>query len=365
MLVRRFRIFTLLATATMVGVGIFVMAHPALAQGAVANLTEVADATGLGQEDIRIVIGRIVRIVLGFLGIIATLLVMYGGYLWMTAHGDTERVDEARKVLTNAGIGLIIILSSLAITQFVLNALQSALGLGGSSSSGDAVEMIDPFSTALGAGSINWHYPRRNAQDVPRNTNLSVAFREAIDPGSLMDGYADDPAAVLPLKEGSVFIYPTDAGRAGAIDAATIQMTMTPDQTTFVFNPDAYLGSASADTGYTVELTPDITLATGASAFTGAFGDGYIWRLPFPTELDYAATNQSNHSGGGLHDGAQHPHSSQLQRSGGSHAGFGLLPGRAAYSKLRQSVGARLGGCHHRRRLDSRKPIADLGVCFQ
>ena len=40
----------------------------------------------------------------------------------------------------------------------------------------------------------------------------------------------------------------------GAIDAATIQMAMTPDQTTFVFNPDAYLGSASADTGYTVEL---------------------------------------------------------------------------------------------------------------
>ena len=86
-----------------------------------------------------------------FLGIIATLLVMYGGYLWMTAHGDTERVDEARKVLTNAGIGLVIVLSSLAITQFVLNAPVGAW-VGGSSSSGDAVEMIDPFSTALGAG---------------------------------------------------------------------------------------------------------------------------------------------------------------------------------------------------------------------
>ncbi len=284
---RRFCILASTASVIAIAIGVFVFtAHPALAQGAVANLTEVADATNLGQEDIRIIIGRVVRIVLGFLGIVAVLLVMYGGFLWMTARGDTDKVEQARKVLMNAGIGLIIILSSLAITQFVLNALSTALGLGQSSGGGDAVELIDPFSTALGAGSIDWHYPRRNALDVPRNTNLSVAFRDPISPGSIMDGYADDPTAILPLKEGSVLIYQTDAGRAAAISAAAVQVAMTPDQTTFVFNPDAFLGSASANTGYTVELTPDITLATGTSAFTGAFGDGYSWRFEVSTELD-------------------------------------------------------------------------------
>src|SRR3989338_3740076 len=82
---RRFCILGSIASVIALAIGVFVFtAHPTLAQGTVANLTEVADATNLGQEDIRIIIGRIVRIVLGFLGIVAVLLVMYGGFLWMT-----------------------------------------------------------------------------------------------------------------------------------------------------------------------------------------------------------------------------------------------------------------------------------------
>ncbi len=77
--------------------------------------------------DIRFVIVRIINIFLGFLGIIAVSIVLYGGYLYMTSRGDEEQVAGAKKLLINGAIGLVIIMSAFAITSFVLRSLKSAI----------------------------------------------------------------------------------------------------------------------------------------------------------------------------------------------------------------------------------------------
>ncbi|MEK7102089.1 MAG: hypothetical protein AAB912_00470, partial [Patescibacteria group bacterium] len=90
------------------------------------------EATGLGTTDIRITIARIIRIVLGLLGIIAVVIVIGGGVIWMTAGGDEKKVLLAKKVLTNGAIGLAIILSAFAITSFIMKSLTDATtGVGG------------------------------------------------------------------------------------------------------------------------------------------------------------------------------------------------------------------------------------------
>src|SRR3989344_8452589 len=61
--------------------------------------------TGLGSEDIRVTIMNVVRVALGFLGVLAILLILYGGFVWMTAGGNAERVDTAKRILVNAVIG--------------------------------------------------------------------------------------------------------------------------------------------------------------------------------------------------------------------------------------------------------------------
>lgn len=74
------------------------------AQDVVDNLESVGEQSGLGDEDIRIVIARFIRVGLSFLGVIAVCIVLYGGFVWMTAAGDPQKVDQAKRILINGGI---------------------------------------------------------------------------------------------------------------------------------------------------------------------------------------------------------------------------------------------------------------------
>ena len=82
--------------------------------------------TGLGTKDVREGVMTIVNVLLGFLGIIAILIILYGGFLWMTAAGNEEKVDQAKKIITAGIIGLIIIFVSFAIATFVIESLITA-----------------------------------------------------------------------------------------------------------------------------------------------------------------------------------------------------------------------------------------------
>jgi hypothetical protein len=83
--------------------------------------------TGLTDTDPRLVVAKIIRVALGILGILATVLVLYAGFKWMTAGGNEENAKSAQKILFSAVIGLIIILSAYAISTFVLNQLVEAV----------------------------------------------------------------------------------------------------------------------------------------------------------------------------------------------------------------------------------------------
>ena len=73
---------------------------------------EFAEKSKLGDEDPRTIIAKLINVALGFLGIIAVVLIIYAGWLWMSSAGNPEVIGRAKKVLTNAVIGLIIILAA-------------------------------------------------------------------------------------------------------------------------------------------------------------------------------------------------------------------------------------------------------------
>lgn len=74
--------------------------------------------------DIRIMAARLIRIVLELLGIIALSIIIYAGFKWMTAAGDEQKIEGAKKQLVNGLIGLIIILVAFSIATFVFYRLQ-------------------------------------------------------------------------------------------------------------------------------------------------------------------------------------------------------------------------------------------------
>ena len=76
--------------------------------------------------DIRETAGRLINVVLSFLGIIAVVIVLVGGFKYMLSGGDESKTADARKMIVAGIIGLAIILSAWAITSFVLDRLIEA-----------------------------------------------------------------------------------------------------------------------------------------------------------------------------------------------------------------------------------------------
>ncbi|MEA2088767.1 MAG: hypothetical protein U9O55_02935 [Patescibacteria group bacterium] len=64
-------------------------------------------------------IGKIIGVFLSFLGVIFFMLVVYGGFIWMTAGGNQDKVGQAKKIIGNAALGIIIVLSAYIITHLV------------------------------------------------------------------------------------------------------------------------------------------------------------------------------------------------------------------------------------------------------
>ena len=85
-------------------------------------------ATGLGQANLKSTIGNIINVLLGFLGIIAVVIILYGGFVWMTAGGSEDKVKKAQQIIVAGAIGLAIILSAYAITIFVISEFINATG---------------------------------------------------------------------------------------------------------------------------------------------------------------------------------------------------------------------------------------------
>ncbi|KKT54571.1 MAG: hypothetical protein UW45_C0013G0019 [Parcubacteria group bacterium GW2011_GWC2_44_22] len=87
---------------------------------------EQAVELGVGgtTEDIRDQIRRLINIALGFLGVAGVIIVIYGGALWMSAAGDDEKVEKAKKTIVSGLIGLVIIGIAWTIVSYVLSVSQ-------------------------------------------------------------------------------------------------------------------------------------------------------------------------------------------------------------------------------------------------
>lgn len=93
--------------------------------GAAGNqLNSVANEAGITSGNtLPQIIGTIINVVLGFMGIVLLFYVILAGWEWMSAGGDDKGVTTAKTRIKNAVIGLVIIVSAYAISNFVIGQL--------------------------------------------------------------------------------------------------------------------------------------------------------------------------------------------------------------------------------------------------
>lgn len=85
-------------------------------------------ATGEGlQKSLPRAVGSVISAVLGLVGVILLVIMVYAGFLWLTAGGNDDQVGHAKQLIKNGVIGMAITLGAFIITQFVVDQLTGAL----------------------------------------------------------------------------------------------------------------------------------------------------------------------------------------------------------------------------------------------
>jgi hypothetical protein len=116
-----------LAVAFIVGLG-----------GMQAALAINPDDTGLGAtaaaalgkanagKSLPVLVGQIINTVLQLVGVILVALFVYGGFIWMTAQGEPDKVKKAKAVVSNAVVGMVIVFSAYSIANYVFTNVYKA-----------------------------------------------------------------------------------------------------------------------------------------------------------------------------------------------------------------------------------------------
>lgn len=119
-----------LASALIV-LGLAVLPTAVFAQNYTGELDSAGIAvygtTDSGGADFYTILSLVLEIILSILGLILLLYILYGGYTWMTAAGNTEQAKKAQATIQNAVIGMIVLICAYAITQYVTGLVSSAV----------------------------------------------------------------------------------------------------------------------------------------------------------------------------------------------------------------------------------------------
>jgi hypothetical protein len=96
--------------------------YDCLAQDPLQNIAQTSGySTNVDEYSLSQTVGGYIKAILGMLGVIFFALSFYAGFLWLTASGDESKIEKAKKIITAATIGLIIIFMSYGITTLVLS----------------------------------------------------------------------------------------------------------------------------------------------------------------------------------------------------------------------------------------------------
>ena len=88
------------------------------------GVTSAGANAGLSSaSSLPVIIGKFIGVMLGILGVAFVVLVVYAGFLYLTSNGEETNVKKAKKLLTQAVIGLVLIVSAYAISTVVIDSL--------------------------------------------------------------------------------------------------------------------------------------------------------------------------------------------------------------------------------------------------
>ena len=84
------------------------------------GFNEMGNAAGYGNATLGTAVGKMIKIALSILGLIATVLIIIGGFMWMMSGGNEDQIAKAKKLMIAGVVGLVIVLLAWAISKFLI-----------------------------------------------------------------------------------------------------------------------------------------------------------------------------------------------------------------------------------------------------
>lgn len=162
----------------LIGVGIVMGGFPVWAQN--FGLDELGGNVNLGNQNIIQTVGRVINIFLSILGVVAVALILYGGFIWLTSRGNEEKIAQAKKILSSAVIGLVIIFAAFGIAAFIFKQLETATGV---NTGGGGTPCVGPGCLPGGGErgfSVDAVSPTDGASDVKLCEQVQAIFNDLV-----------------------------------------------------------------------------------------------------------------------------------------------------------------------------------------
>jgi len=113
----------------LLSVGILAVPIAAMAQGYSWDQFLPGLVEPFGTDNLLDVVSTIINLAFALAGIVAVVYLIMGGFNYVTAGGNPEAVEGAKTTLVNAIIGLVVILVSYLIIQFVMSQIGAEVEL--------------------------------------------------------------------------------------------------------------------------------------------------------------------------------------------------------------------------------------------
>ena len=193
-----------LIVLTMLFIPSFVLATQLKVGDATSQLNEAVTRTGVAKTSVEEVSGNILKAVFAMVGLLFFILIFYAGFSWLIAQGKEEQIKKAQSTLIGSVIGLLIVLGSYAVTNFVTTriitgATEGASGSSRSDSISEEVEgekvgcCLDRWETEggyFGVGQSGWTGQLLTEKQCTELINIKDYPTQNIE--DYKDGYWDD-----------------------------------------------------------------------------------------------------------------------------------------------------------------------------
>lgn len=92
------------------------------------NISNLSPITGWAQYGtigtlVDTKIASLINFMTGFAALVAVILILVAGYMFITSAGDSDKVEKAGKTLSGAIVGLVIVFIARILVEFVIKAV--------------------------------------------------------------------------------------------------------------------------------------------------------------------------------------------------------------------------------------------------